>query len=118
LVASKFNTLVGAPNPAAESLKVIKTVHCRFRLLNCIFSDELAALADRSEDVDRAALDSGLVGDNRIFWKLVEERFNNGYPVGSIDGPLYTLLRQHVSGGPLPILQLPTLQEKVKANIC
>jgi hypothetical protein len=59
------------------------------QILNCIFSDELGALADRSEDVDRAALDSGLVGDNIIFWKLVEERFNTGYPVGSVDGPLW-----------------------------
>jgi hypothetical protein len=81
--------MVGAPNPAAASPKVVKTVHCRFRLLNCIFSDELGALADRSEDVDRAALDSGLVGDNSIYWKLVEERFNAGFPVGSIDGPLW-----------------------------
>ena len=81
--------MVGAPNPAAASPKVVKTVHCRFRLLNCIFSDELGALTDRSEDVDQAALDSGLVGDNSIYWKLVEERFNAGFPVGSIDGPLW-----------------------------
>jgi hypothetical protein len=49
------------------------------QILNCIFSDELGALADRSEDVDRAALDSGLVGDNIIFWKLVEERCITAY---------------------------------------
>jgi hypothetical protein len=30
LVAAKFNALVGAPNPAAVSPKVLKTVHCRF----------------------------------------------------------------------------------------
>jgi hypothetical protein len=58
-------------------------------LINCIFSDELRALADRSEDVDQAALDSGLVGDNSIYWKLVEECFHAGFPVGSIDGPVW-----------------------------
>jgi hypothetical protein len=71
------------------SPKVLKTVYCRFQLLNCIFSDELGALTDRSEDVDQAALDSGLVGDNSIYWKLVEECFNAGFPVGSIDGPVW-----------------------------
>jgi hypothetical protein len=52
LVAAKFNALIGAPNPTAASPKILKTVHCRFQLLNFIFSDELGALADRSEDVD------------------------------------------------------------------
>jgi hypothetical protein len=34
-------------------------------------------------------MDSGLVGDNSVYWKLVEEHFNHLYPFASIDGPLW-----------------------------
>ena len=89
LLASKFCTLVGSTNPGNTPPRVTKTIHDRFRLLNCLFSDELAELADSSDDVDRAALDSGAVADNSVYWKLVEERFQNGFPVSSVDGNLW-----------------------------
>ncbi len=40
--------------------------------------------------MDRSALDSGAVGDNSAYWKLCEERFNNGFPVNSVDGPTFS----------------------------
>jgi hypothetical protein len=67
----------------------MKTIHVRFQLLNCFFSDKLADVADRSEYVDRAALDSGAVADNSVYWKLVEDHFSNGVLVHSVDGNLW-----------------------------
>jgi hypothetical protein len=58
-----------------------------FRLINCIFSDDLSSAACGADNVDQSALDSGAVGDSSLFWKLCEERFNNGFLDNSIDGP-------------------------------
>ena len=74
---------------AVPTAKPQKTVHVRFRLINCLFSDELSYNANSPDSVDRAALDAGAVGSNSSFWTLCAERFNNGFPVDSIDGPLF-----------------------------
>jgi hypothetical protein len=90
LMAKKFNALAGVEplNPVAMP-KPQKTVHARFRLINCLFSNELSAQADFADNVDRSALDSGAVGDNSIFWQLCAERFNSGFPMNSVDGPMF-----------------------------
>jgi hypothetical protein len=46
-------------------------------------------LADSADSIDRAALDAGAVGSNSSFWTLCAERFNKGFPVDSVDGPLF-----------------------------
>ncbi len=90
LMAKKINALIGADaEVAVPTPKPQKTVHVRFRLINCLFSEELASSADNADNVDRAALDTGAVGSNSTFWKLCEERFNNGFPVDSVDGPMF-----------------------------
>ncbi len=89
LLFDKFNPQLGDVNPEADPPRSEKTIHCRFRLINCLFSDELGTAANTSDDVDRLALDSGAVGANSQFWKLVEERFNRGFPNNSVDGPLF-----------------------------
>jgi len=90
LMGKKFNALAGVEplNPVAMP-KPQKTVHARFRLINCLFSNELSAQADFADNVDRSALDSGAVGDNSIFWQLCTEQFNSGFPVNSVDGPMF-----------------------------
>jgi hypothetical protein len=90
LMAKKFNALAGVEplNPVATP-KPQKTVHACFRLINCLFSNELYAQADFVDNVDRSALDSGAVGDNSIFWQLCTEQFNSGFPVNSVDGPMF-----------------------------
>ncbi len=55
---------------------------------NCLLGDELGRAADATDDVDWLALDSGAVGANSQFWKLVEEWFN-GVPNNSVDGPFF-----------------------------
>ena len=47
---------MGSTNPVPTSPRVTKTIHDRFHLLNCLFSDELAEIRDSSDDVDWAAL--------------------------------------------------------------
>jgi len=90
LMAKRFNELAGvADSVPVERAKPQKTVHARFRLINCIFSDELSAQSTMADNVDRSALDAGAVGDNSPFWKLCEDRFNNGFPVNSLDGPFF-----------------------------
>jgi len=90
LIANKFNDLIGAtPATALTPPKPQKTVHARFRLINCLFSEELASESNDADNVDRATLDAGAVGANSVFWKLCEERFNSGFPVESVDGPLF-----------------------------
>ncbi len=84
---SKFCTLVGSTNPASTSPRVIRTFHDRFHLLACLLSNELAELADRSDGVDWAAVDSGAVVDNSIYWKLFF--FQNGFPLSPVDGNLW-----------------------------
>jgi len=90
LMAKKFNDLAGVtPSNPVPTPKPQKTVHARFRLINCIFSDDLSSQSVTADNVDRAALDAGAVGANSAFWKLCEERFNSGFPVDSIDGPSF-----------------------------
>jgi len=90
LMAKKFNALAGVePLNLVAMPKPQKTVHAHFRLINCLFSNELSAQADIADNVDRSALDSGAVGDNSIFWKLCTEQFNRGFPVDSVDGPMF-----------------------------
>jgi hypothetical protein len=38
------------------------------------------------EAATRAELDSGLVGHKSPFWKMVESRFNGGFPPDGVDG--------------------------------
>jgi hypothetical protein len=76
LLFGKFNPQLGDINPEADPPQSEKMIHCRFRLINCLFSDELGTAANTSDHVDWLALDSGAVGANSQFWKLVEERFN------------------------------------------
>jgi len=90
LVAAKFNPLLGDSNPdSGVPTRKERTVHVRFRLINCLFSDELSRVANEADNVDRSALDSGEVGANSQYWKLVEDRFNSGFPVESVDGPQF-----------------------------
>ncbi len=88
-VAAKFNADLGNPSETAPT-RAEKTVHVRFRLINCIFSDDLSSAACDADNVDRSVLDSGAVDDNSPFWMICEEHFNNGFPVNSIDGPTFT----------------------------
>ncbi len=55
----------------ANPLRNEKIIHCRFHLISCLFSDDLGTAANTSDDVNRLALDSGAVGVNSKFWKLV-----------------------------------------------
>jgi hypothetical protein len=58
----------------------------KFCLINVIFSSELGELALRSEDnVSHAELDTGLVGNNSPFWKMVESRFNSSFLLDGVD---------------------------------
>jgi hypothetical protein len=75
--------LVASNKPAA------KTIHDKFCLLNCLFSDEIGALAATAEDVSQADLDTGAVGGNSLYWKVVEKHFNEGFPEDSLDGPVF-----------------------------
>jgi hypothetical protein len=86
--------LIGAKFGAVEQLSAsnkpaAKTIHDKFRLLNCLFSDEVGALAATADDVSRADMDAGAVGGNSTYWKLVEQRFNEGFPDNSVDGPVF-----------------------------
>ncbi len=73
LLAKKFNAEVGIAVVAATPSRPEKTIHVHFRLINCIFSDDLSRSAQQADNVDRSALDSGAVGDNSAYWKLCEE---------------------------------------------
>ena len=84
LVAAKFGKV-----EQASSKPAAKTIHDKFRLLNCLFSDEIGQLAATAENVTRADLDNGAVGGNSDYWKLVQKRFNEGFPDGSVDGPVF-----------------------------
>jgi len=39
--------------------------------------------------LSRNELDTGAHGDNSTFWKLVEKRFDEGFPTESCDGPVF-----------------------------
>ncbi len=84
LVATKFGASVEqAAKPAA------KTIHDKFCLLNCLFSDEIGALAASAKTVSRADLDNGAVEGKSNCWKMVAQRFNEGSPEGSVDGKVF-----------------------------
>ncbi len=84
MVAAKFGAGVEqVAKPAA------KTIHDKFRLLNCLFSDEIGTLSASAETVSRADLDNGAVGGKSNYWKVVAQRFNEGFPEGSVDGKVF-----------------------------
>jgi hypothetical protein len=91
LMAKKINDSIGTSEDAVAvpTAKPQKTVHVRFRLINCLFSDESSCNANSADSVDRAALDAGAVGSNFSFWTVCAEHFNNGFPVDAVDGPLF-----------------------------
>ena len=86
LIGAKFGV---AEQQSAATKPSAKTIHDKFRLLNCLFSDEIGALAATAEDVSRVDLDTGAVGGNSSYWKVVEKRFNEGFPDNSVDGPVF-----------------------------
>jgi hypothetical protein len=86
LIGAKFGV---SEQQSAPTKLSAKTIHDKFRLLNCLFSDEIGALAATAEDVSRADLDTGAVGGNSSYWKVVEKRFNEGFPDNSVDGPVF-----------------------------
>ncbi len=90
LMSKKFNALAGIDDVTlVPKAKPQKTAHACFHLINCLLSDELSSQENTADNVDRSALDAGAVGDNSAFWKLCEERLNKGFPVDSVDGPLF-----------------------------
>ena len=62
LVAAKFGVV-----EQASSKPAAKTIHDKFRLLNCLFSDEVGQHAATAENVTRAELDIGAVGRNSAY---------------------------------------------------
>jgi hypothetical protein len=73
------------------------TANDEFRLINVIFSGELAEIALSSEEAaTRAELDAGLVGHKSPFWKMVESRFNSGFPPEGVDGMTFADLMHHI----------------------
>ncbi len=68
----------------------------KFRLINVVFSDELADESLRSEQCATCTeLDAGLVGSKSIFWVVVAKRFNEGFPSDGPDGKKFAdLLHQ------------------------
>jgi hypothetical protein len=65
---------------AASNKPAAITIHDKFCLLNCLFSNEIGALAAISENASRANLDTCAVGGNSLYWKVVEKNFNRGFP--------------------------------------
>jgi hypothetical protein len=57
--------------------------------LNCLFSDEVGAATASAEAVSRADLNNGAIGGNSYYWNLVANRFNDGFPEGSVDGKVF-----------------------------
>jgi len=73
------------------------TINDKFRLINVVFSSELADTALTSEQtITRAELDAGLVGHNSPFWKMVESRFNSGFLPDGVDGIAHADLVHHI----------------------
>jgi hypothetical protein len=69
----------------------------KFCLMNVFFSDELTELALRSEEsAMRAELDAELVGHNSPFWRIVEARFNEGFPSDGANGMAFADLIHHL----------------------
>jgi hypothetical protein len=59
----------------------------KFPLINVVFSYELPDEALISEQCAKSAeLDADLVGSTSLFWVMVENRFNEGFPSDGPDG--------------------------------
>ncbi len=74
---------------AASNKPAAKTIHKKFHLLNCLFSDEIGALAATAENVSWADLDTGAVGGNSLYWMVVEKHFNEVFLEDSVVGPVF-----------------------------
>jgi hypothetical protein len=61
LLGAKFGV---AEQLSASNKPAAKTIHDKLHLCNCLFSDEIGALAATAEDVSRADLDTGAVVGN------------------------------------------------------
>jgi hypothetical protein len=73
------------------------SLHDKSCLINVIFSNELTELALRSkESATRAELNAGLAGYNSPFWRIVEARFNEGFPSDGADGMAFADLIHHL----------------------
>jgi hypothetical protein len=84
---SKMNSALGVVPPEGGSEKVSMTIHDKFRLINCLFSDEMRDLAASSTNrLSREELDTGAHGAKSKFWQHIELRFKVGFPSDSVDG--------------------------------
>ncbi len=52
LVAAKFNAALGNTSETMNTIRAEKTVHVQFRLINCIFSDDLSSAACDADNMD------------------------------------------------------------------
>jgi hypothetical protein len=50
-----------------------KTIHENFHLINCLFSDEIGALAATAANVSKVDLDNCAVGGKNNYWKMVTQ---------------------------------------------
>jgi len=89
---------LGSEIPADATTATNKnSLNDKFHLTDVIFSDELSDLALRSEESATCAeLDAGLVGHKSPFWRMVESRFNEGFPPESTDGMTFGDLIHHL----------------------
>jgi hypothetical protein len=88
VMVKKFDADVA--DPAVALARPEKTVHVRFRLINCIFNDDLSQFAQEADNINHAALDSSAIGNNSTYWKLCEERFNKCFAINSVDGATFS----------------------------
>lgn len=73
-------------NPVSQQ----NTIRVRFCLINFLFNWESESSAREADTVDRTALDSGADGNNsalKAMWGAIQQ----GLPVDSVDGSLFTL---------------------------
>ena len=76
-----FSTSETLPRPAKFGL------NDKFHLIYVIFSDDLCDCALTSEQsANHAELDTGLAGHRSPFWQMVENRFNEGFPLDGVAG--------------------------------
>ncbi len=68
-----------------------KTINEKFHLLNWLFSGEIDALVAITEPVSRVELDTGAVGGDSNYWKMVKQWFNEGFPENSDDSPAFAV---------------------------
>lgn len=84
------------PLASATAILQAKTNHYKFRLVNIIFSEECCASAAASNNAQSSEdLHIGSYGDNSPFWRLVEQRFNQGFAPNSVDGPIFANVVHH-----------------------